>query len=93
MDGKTHNELLIKAVTYNYPEEIPVSIGILPAVLIKYGDAVHDIIEKYPGLYFGVNRDYDPTLNLPATYHTGQHIDAWGCVWSNIQEGMESMVT
>jgi hypothetical protein len=27
------------------------------------------------------------------TYHVGTHIDEWNCVWSNIREGQESIVT
>ena len=93
MDDKYYNELLIKAATYGSPEEIPAKVGILPAVFMKYGDAVHRLIEKYPGLYCGINKDYNPAIHSPSSYHTGQFTDAWGCVWSNLKEGMESMVT
>jgi len=27
------------------------------------------------------------------TYIMGEHVDAWGCVWRNVQQGMEAIVT
>ena len=93
MSRYDYSELLMKAATYGSPEKIPVAVGILPAVFMKYGDAVRALIEKYPGLHFGVDKSYDPTLNMPASYHQGQFTDPWGCVWSNMAEGMESIVT
>jgi hypothetical protein len=86
-------DLLIKTATYSYPEEIPVSIGMLPAVFIKHGDAVRKLMEKYPGLEFGQDINYDPVSNMAPSYHEGQYTDPWGCLWSNIEEGMESLVT
>jgi hypothetical protein len=31
--------------------------------------------------------------SLPFSYHYGSFTDEWGCVWKNMQEGMESIVT
>ena len=93
MQSNIYIELLVKAATYKSPEEIPAQVGILPAVFIKYGDAVKKLMEKYPELYFGVNKDFDPAIHTPLSYHVGQFTDDWGCVWSNTEEGMESIVT
>ncbi len=84
---------LIKAITYNYPEKIPVSVGILPAVWLKHGEKFVQIAKEYPDLIPSI-----PDLNkiddyIPASYHTGSFTDEWGCVWSNLEEGMESIVT
>jgi hypothetical protein len=88
-----YGELLIKAATFGSPEEIPVSVGLLPAALIKYGDEIKRLMKKYPELRFSADQNYDPAIHLPASYHEGQFTDGWGCVWSNLQEGMESIVT
>ena len=87
------NELLIKAATYQYPEEIPVGIGILPAVFIKYGDDIKKIIAKYKDLFGNWWENYDPYENMPKSYYKGQFTDPWGCVWTNEEDGMESIVT
>jgi hypothetical protein len=88
-----YHELLIKAATFGNPEEIPVFVGFLPAVFTKYGDEVKQLMEKYPELNFGAGKDYDPAIHTPESYHAGQLTDEWGCVWRNLNEGMESIVT
>ena len=87
------DELILKAIKYEGPEEIPVSISILPAAMKEHGEDMKKIIRKYPDL-FGQNwMDYDYAKSLPLSYHKGGYTDAWGCVWSNEHEGMESYVT
>jgi uroporphyrinogen decarboxylase len=84
----------IKAMNFDYPETIPVSVSILPATWIKHRDALDELVSQYPTLFgeaTGERRDYDAVH--AATYHRGQHVDAWGCVWSNLKTGMEAIVT
>jgi len=82
---------LMKAMTFDYPDEIPVSCGILPAAWMHYGEALVDLIKEYPDLI--PNLPDLNNLHFPDTYRQGEHVDEWGCVWSNIDEGMESIVT
>ncbi|MCL2461074.1 MAG: hypothetical protein FWF44_00275, partial [Defluviitaleaceae bacterium] len=43
--------------------------------------------------YGEIKDDYTiEDYGAPVTYHTGNHIDEWGCVWENIAEGQESIV-
>lgn len=86
-------DLILKAIKYENPEEIPVFTSILPAAMKKHGDSMKKIISKYPDLFGQWWTDYDYEKNLPYSYHQGNFTDAWGCVWSNEQEGMESYVT
>ncbi|MDD4494672.1 MAG: hypothetical protein PHV32_10080 [Eubacteriales bacterium] len=84
---------LIAAMTYSSPTRIPVSVSILPAVWLKHGDEFMRLALEYPDLLPKL-----PDLNrldefIPPTYHTGTFTDEWGCVWSNVEEGMESIVT
>jgi len=87
------NDLLIKAATYNYPEQIPVGFGILPAVFIRYGDDVKKILEKHEDLVGGWWQGYDPYANLSESYRKGGYTDPWGCIWSNEFDGMAAIVT
>ena len=87
------NELLIKAATYQYPEQIPVGVGMLPAVFIKYGENIKKIITKYEDLLGNWWQNYDPYANMPKSYRKGSFTDPWGCVWSNEFDGQESIVT
>lgn len=86
--------LLKKAATFDYPEIIPVSIGFLPAAWKKYGDELNKIMTKYPDLFSKSSTHYRYSeTDLSATYKLGETVDEWGCVWSNIDEGMEAYVT
>ena len=87
------NELLIKAATYRHPESIPVGVGILPAVFIKYGEKIKKIIAKYEDLLGTWWQNYDPYASMPKSYRKGGFTDPWGCVWSNEFDGQESIVT
>jgi hypothetical protein len=83
----------IRAMNYDHPETIPVSVGLLPAAWVKYREALDEIVSRHP-IIFGQQpdqRDYDNMVQ--GTYAAGEHIDAWGCVWSNIRHGAESIVT
>jgi len=82
----------IKAINFDCPELIPVNAYFLPAAWMKYRDALDEIVERHPAL-FGPkdgDRDYDA---VGGTYVEGEHVDAWGCVWSNLHTGMEAIVT
>jgi hypothetical protein len=84
----------LKSLNFDYPEYIPVSASILPAAWIKYREALDEIVAEHPTLFGKVaagSRDYDRVSN--PTYVAGEHVDAWGCVWSNLKTGMESIVT
>ncbi len=82
----------IKAVHFNHPETIPVSVSFLPAAWMKYREALDEVVARHPVLFehAGKNPDYDA---VGGTYVAGEHVDAWGCVWSNLQTGMEAIVT
>ncbi len=87
------NELILKAIKYEYPEEIPVRFGALPAALKKYGEELKRILKKYPAFVSEEILNFDFQKDLRHSYHYGSFTDAWGCVWENKQEGMESYVT
>ena len=87
------NELLIKAATWQYPEQIPMTIGILPSALIKYGDKLKTLLAKYEELISGSWQVYGSEENLDASYLRGSYTDGWGLVWSNACDGMGPLVT
>ncbi|MDF1513400.1 MAG: uroporphyrinogen decarboxylase family protein [Anaerolineae bacterium] len=84
----------IKSLSYAHPEYIPVSVGILPAAWMKYRESLDELVCSHP-VIFGQHkvgeRDYDAVHT--GTYVMGDHVDVWGCVWSNLTTGMESIVT
>lgn len=88
-----YTKRLIQAINYDSPDEIPISCGMLPAAWLKYGEELKRLAADYPDFIKRI-----PDLNnlseiYPETYHYGNHVDEWGCLWSNIDDGMESIVT
>ena len=85
--------LMHKAMTFDYPEGIPVSVGILPSAGLRYEKELRELAKKYPHFFEWLTDDYDFRAHIPQTYRVGTHVDEWGCVWSNAEEGMEAIVT
>jgi hypothetical protein len=86
-----HSDLYVKAMTFQSPESIPVTVLPMPALWNKYPEEMREISSRYPQFFDnpGEALNYDGWT----TYHVGTYTDEWGCVWSNIKEGQESMVT
>ena len=83
----------LRSLKFERPEFIPVSASILPAAWIKHREAIDEIAARYP-ILFGSHREGDRDYDaVGGTYVAGEHVDVWGCVWSNVQHGMESIVT
>lgn len=85
------DELLKKAIRYEYPETIPVSAGIMPAAWIKYGEDLKRLAAEYPQFFPRLPSD-PAKVTMPETYRAGKTTDEWGCVWENIEEGLEAIV-
>ena len=89
------NPDFVKAIRMESPEKIPVTAGFLPAMWIHHGKEAERLVKEYPQ-FFGKGDavDYsDPFAIANGTYKLGEHVDEWGCVWSNVNEGMEAIVT
>jgi len=82
----------IKAIERTYPEHIPVGVYMLPAAWKKHRERLEEVVMRHPvlfGEYKPGSRDFD---DIGGTYAEGDHVDAWGCVWSNINAGCEAIV-
>ncbi|MBM3213742.1 hypothetical protein FJZ36_02350 [Candidatus Poribacteria bacterium] len=82
----------LKAMNYEYPEHIPIGVGLLPATWMRHRDKLDALVARHP-IIFGQQevgkRNFDA---VGGTYAEGSHIDRWGCVWENIEDGMEAYV-
>lgn len=86
-------ELLLKAITYAYPERIPVELSVLPAAWLRYGEELARVVRGFPDFRDKIPDLQHPETFIPPSYHVGSFQDEWGCVWENVEEGMESIVT
>ncbi len=88
-----YHALLMKAMTYDSPEELPVGVGAMPAMWLHYGKEMEYFARQYPD-FFSPEATVESVRNsIGGTYHAGEHTDEWGCVWSNMVEGQEAIVT
>jgi len=84
---------LKQAITYSYPDEIPVSCWVMPPAWLRYGPELTELAKEYPEIILSVPDLENPDSLFEGTYRYGSHIDEWGCVWSNVHAGMEAIVT
>ena len=85
---------MIQAIKMESPKTIPVSIGALPAVWMKYGTEYQKLIDQYPQFFGGQQTDVTQVeYNLPTRYKAGKFTDNWGCVWENVYSGNDAIVT
>ena len=84
---------LLQAMTYSSPDKIPVSVGVLPKAWLVHGEELIRLVRDYPDLIPHVPNMDAIEETIPASYHRGKFADEWGCVWENLEEGMESIVT
>ena len=85
---QTSKERVTKAINFGYPDRPPISHAILPAVQIKYGEALNEILQK-------VHEDFGWDLmvdmersELPPLYKGGKNYDAFGTLWEVAEEGV-----
>ncbi|MCE5258504.1 MAG: hypothetical protein LLG44_05510 [Chloroflexi bacterium] len=83
----------LRTVEFRYPEWIPCYVGLAPILFKLYRQDLERLILEHPLLfpdYTPGHQDYDC---MPPAYHLGEYYrDNWGCVWHNIQEGLEGQV-
>ena len=76
------------------PETIPFSFSFLPKVWIDMPDELHALAREFPE--YVRDRTESPEeirASMSPRYHAGTWVDEWDCVWSNINEGNDAIVT
>jgi len=103
----TSRERVIKAIEFTNPDRVPLHWWHLPGAMVKYGNKLKKLYEKYPS-DFGVFREvgefvlssgYREGLRHPKdkVYQwgtgKGKYKDEWGCVWTEMYPGIMGQVT
>ena len=91
--GKRQDQF--KAMRFEHPGRIPVEVSLLPGTWRRHGQAMMEVMRRYPAVFEGVAVPADPARagEENPMYSPGKHVDEWGCVWENIAAGLTSMVT
>ena len=86
-------ENYLRALEFRSPEWIPCSVGLSPGMWKKYREDVETIVLKYPLLFWDYKKGDADFDQLHPAYRKGEYYrDNWGCLWYNVQEGLEGQV-
>ena len=67
---------IAQAFRMESPDEIPLSIGILPAAWIRYGAELQRLTDQYPQFFHGRQVDYEHIVDhLSGHYKKGVWVD------------------
>lgn len=79
-------ERVVRTLRFENPDRIPVDLWYLPSTVIKYGQDLKVLMDKYPVDF--ASPDYnDPTMG-EEHFKKGSYTDKWGVGWLNLQEGI-----
>lgn len=87
-------ENFLRAAEFRYPKWIPARVGIMPATWRRHREELEKIVLEHPKVFPEFKPgsiNFDSLLAGP-TYRKGKVRDNWGCVWQNIQEGLNAIV-
>jgi hypothetical protein len=86
-------ENYLRTVEFRHPEWIPCGVGLMPATWKKYREKLEDIVVRYPWIFGPYERGTKDFDDVPPVYRKGEYYtDNWGCVWYNVQEGLEGRI-
>ena len=90
----TARENWLRAVEFRHPQWIPTSVSFSPITWRTYRRQLEEIVLRHPLLfpdYREGSTDFDAPFG-PAYRQDEHYRDNWGCVWHNIQDGLEGQV-
>jgi uroporphyrinogen decarboxylase len=86
---QTPREIVRRALTFERPERTPRDLWVLPWAENRYPDQLASLRSRYPPDIIDAPDVYRPSPRVVGNrYHVGTHVDEWGCVFENIQEGI-----
>jgi uroporphyrinogen decarboxylase len=80
-------ERVIRAITFGGPDRVPLLHGVLPAALMKHGQALVDLLYEYKD-DFGGQYSVPKPEDITGPYAVGESTDEWGVGWQNDYHGM-----
>ena len=82
-------ERVIKTLTFNNPDRVPIDFWTLPATKLKYGQPLEDLkTESDLDILFAPCQVFNDLSADYRHYHIGSFTDTWGSGWRCLQEGI-----
>lgn len=85
--------LVYKTIEFDKPERVPRDLWALPWAGIHYPVQLEEIRNKYPSDIKSASAFRKESIMVSGDMHEiGTHVDAWGCVFENLQRGVHGEV-
>ncbi|NLP11001.1 methyltransferase [bacterium] len=82
-------EIVKACLEFNHPERLPRDLWLLPWAQLHYPAEVARLQEQYPNDIVDAPKVYPPSSRIQGDeYRQGSYTDEWGCVFTNIQDGL-----
>ncbi len=91
--SQTPRELVKSCLEFETPERIPRDVWILPWAQNHYRAEIEDLLRRYPSDLTVACDVYRPSERMRGDpYVVGEYTDEWGCVFTNIQAGVQGEI-
>jgi uroporphyrinogen-III decarboxylase len=91
--AQTSREIVTRCLKFEKPERMPIDIWVLPWFSTHYPNELAELFRQYPGDFAGTPAVYQPSNRRKGDpYVVGRYTDEWGCVFVNIQAGVQGEV-
>jgi uroporphyrinogen decarboxylase len=87
--SQTSREIMTRCLQFEEPERMPRDLWALPWVNKHYPKEMAELWQRYPSDLGGPPSVYRPSARARGdAYSVGEYVDEWGCVFTNIHEGV-----
>ncbi|MHB9132742.1 MAG: uroporphyrinogen decarboxylase family protein [Armatimonadota bacterium] len=85
-------ERVLRAITFQQPDRIPLGYFATPAALVEYGEPLMELLRRHPGDFFETDKVFrvperDTANYRPDGSYCKRVTDAWGMEWVTFREG------
>ena len=85
-------ERVVRAVEMRQPDRCPILHEYLPAAMFKHGQALVDLLRKYPNDFGSSEHSIPKPDDISPSYRAGDNRDDWGTVWRSTANGIHGQV-
>ncbi len=84
----TSRERVRRAVTFNGPDRVPLSLGVPEATIEKYGDPLRELMSQFESDFGWSGWKEGPDSPQPIQHSATEWTDQWGVRWQALQPGL-----
>ncbi len=86
---QTPREIVKRALTFNYPERVPVELWVLPWAFMNHKEETEKLLHDFPSDIIAPPNPYGPSKKAKGDpWVIGESVDDWGCTFVNLQNGV-----